>query len=143
MGKPRWRRLTEDALPSAKSVFQFAGQGTVAKATHAGLPWLHLIRGKCPRAHVWPFDGWQVPPGASVLAEVHPRLWKGSYAVDGLAPAQQNAFSVARWLRDADIDGRIAAAFCPALPPAVAATGQVEGWILGAEFDPIPSLQRR
>ena len=143
MGVPRWRRLTDDAVPSAKSVFQFAGQGTVAKATHAGLPWLHHIRRKCPGAHFWPFDGWQMPPGASVLAEVHPRLWKGSYAVDGLTPAQQNAFTVASWLRDADMDGRLTAALCPALPPAVAATGQVEGWILGVELDPTLRRQSR
>ncbi len=136
MGTPRWRRLTEDAVPSAKSVFQFDGQGTVAKTSHAGLPWLHRIRSNCPNAHFWPFDGWQTPPGASVLAEVHPRLWKGRHAANGLAPAQKNAFTVASWLRDADMDGRIAAAFCPDLPPAVAATAQVEGWILGAQFDP-------
>ncbi|MEQ9258619.1 MAG: hypothetical protein RIG84_05940 [Roseovarius sp.] len=143
VGNPRWRRLTEDAQPSAKSVFQFEGQGAIAKATHAGLPWLQHIRRACPGAHFWPFDGWQVPDGASVLAEVHPRLWKGSYEVDGLTPAQQNAFTVASWLRDADMDGRIAAALCPALPPAVAAIGQVEGWILGAEFDPTLLRQSR
>lgn len=135
MGATRWRRLTENAVPSAKSVFQFEGQGAIAKATHAGLPWLHHIRGKCPRAHFWPFDGWQVSPGTSVLAEVHPRLWKGLYETEGLTPAQQNAFAVASWLRDADMDGRMGAALGPALPPAIAATGQVEGWILGAECD--------
>ncbi len=135
MGATRWRRLTEDAVPSAKSVFQFEGQGAIAKATHAGLPWLHYIRGICPHVHFWPFDGWQVSPGTSVLAEVHPRLWKGLYEAEGLTPAQQNAFAVASWLRDADMDGRMGAALCPALAPAVAATGQVEGWILGAECD--------
>ena len=136
MGATRWRRLTEEVVPSAKSVFQFEGQGATAKATHAGLPWLHHIRGKCPRAHFWPFDGWQVSPGTSVLTEVHPRMWRGEYEAAGLSPAQRNAFTVASWLRDADMEGRIAAALRPALPPAISATAQVEGWILGAECDP-------
>jgi hypothetical protein len=43
-GNPRWRRLTEVRTKSAKSVFHFDVQGTVAKSTHAGLPWLRYIR---------------------------------------------------------------------------------------------------
>jgi hypothetical protein len=57
----RWRRLTEERSGSAKSVFHFDVQGSVAKSTHAGIPWLRFIRqplGK--RVHFWPFDGWDV-----------------------------------------------------------------------------------
>jgi hypothetical protein len=40
MGNSRWRRLTEERAGSAKSVFHFDVQGSVAKSTHAGIPWL-------------------------------------------------------------------------------------------------------
>ena len=43
-GNPRWRRLTELRARTAKSVFHFDVQGSVAKSTHAGIPWLRYIR---------------------------------------------------------------------------------------------------
>jgi hypothetical protein len=42
MGNSRWRRLTEERAGSAKSVFHFDVQGSVAKSTHAGIPWLFV-----------------------------------------------------------------------------------------------------
>ena len=39
-GDSRWRRLTELRSRGAKSVFHFDVQGSVAKSTHAVLPWL-------------------------------------------------------------------------------------------------------
>jgi len=42
-GNARWRRLTEERC-RAKSVFHFDVQGSVAKSTHAGLPWLRFLR---------------------------------------------------------------------------------------------------
>ncbi len=39
-GNSRWRRLTEIRAGAAKSVFHFDVPGSVAKSTHAGLPWL-------------------------------------------------------------------------------------------------------
>ncbi len=44
MGGPLWRRLSEERSGSAKSVFHFNVPGSVAKSTHAGLPWLRFIR---------------------------------------------------------------------------------------------------
>ena len=44
MGNARWRRLTEDRAGGAKSVFHFDVQGSVAKSTHAGIPWLRFMR---------------------------------------------------------------------------------------------------
>jgi hypothetical protein len=40
MGNTRWRRLTEERAGGAKSVFHFDVQGSVAKSTHSGIPWL-------------------------------------------------------------------------------------------------------
>jgi hypothetical protein len=43
MGNPRWMRLTDERCRAARSVFQFEGQGKVAAATHAGLPWTRKL----------------------------------------------------------------------------------------------------
>ena len=70
MGRPQWKRLTDKRCMAARSVFQFEGQGKVAAATHAGLPWvLHLKRQMGERLHVWPMDGWDIPQGASVVTQ--------------------------------------------------------------------------
>jgi hypothetical protein len=54
----------------------FDVQGSVAKSTHAGLPWLRHLRRECKRSvHFWPFDGWGIPEGSSVVAEIYPSLW--------------------------------------------------------------------
>ena len=74
MGNTRWRRLTEERAGGAKSVFHFDVQGSVAKSTHAGIPWLRFIRQRLgERVHFWPFDGWEIPAGRSAVAEVYPR----------------------------------------------------------------------
>jgi len=62
MGNARWRRLTEERAGGAKSVFHFDVPGSVAKSTHAGIPWLRFIRTRLgSRVHFWPFDGWEIP----------------------------------------------------------------------------------
>ena len=72
-GEASWLRVTERWTPTAKSVFLFDVQGSVAKSTFAGLPWLLYLRSWCKRPiHFWPFDGWEVPEGKSVVAEVYP-----------------------------------------------------------------------
>ena len=79
-GNARWRRLTELRAGAAKSVFHFDVQGSVAKSTHAGLPWLRYIRRQAAdRVQFWPFDGWVVPPGRSCVVEVYPSLWSRSF----------------------------------------------------------------
>ena len=79
-GGRRWRRLTVVRAGGAKSVFHFDMQGSVAKSTHAGLPWLRYLRRQtADQLHFWPFDGWSVPAGRSVVAEVYPSLWSRSF----------------------------------------------------------------
>jgi hypothetical protein len=102
---PRWRRLTEVRSGSAKSVFHFDVQGSVAKSTHAGIPWLRFIRQRlADRVHFWPFDGWDIPAGRSAIAEVYPRLWSRSFAPENRTSDQHDAYSIAAWLRRADHD---------------------------------------
>lgn len=104
-GDSRWRRLAEQRC-RAKSVFHFDVQGSVAKSTHAGIPWLRYLRRQLgSRVHFWPFDGWDILPGRSVVAEVYPALWKHAYPSQGLTPDQHDAYAVASWLRDADRSG--------------------------------------
>lgn len=135
-GQPRWRRLTEEATGSAKSVFHFDVPGSVAKSTHAGIPWLRQIREARPKLHFWPFDGWMPEPGASVIAEVYPRLWNSEYPNEGRTGDQHDAYAIARWLQEADRAGSLLGAFEPPGPASVATTGQVEGWILGTKWPP-------
>ena len=131
-GSARWRRMTEERAGSAKSVFHFDVPGAVAKSTHAGLPWLRFLRKKLgARIHFWPFDGWAIPPGRSVIAEVYPALWNRGFRRENRTPDQHDAYAVAAWLRQADSDGRLIDFFKPSLTPAERALAQVEGWILG------------
>jgi putative restriction endonuclease len=131
-GKTTWRRLTERRAGAAKSVFHFGVQGEVATSTHAGLPWLGRIRAQLDsRVHMWPFDGWGVPQGMSVIAEVYPSLWRRSYPVTGINEHQRDAYVIAAWLRDTDRDGRLISEFEPPLTVLEQEQAAVEGWILG------------
>jgi hypothetical protein len=138
-GNARWRRLTEERVGNAKSVFHFDVQGSVAKATHAGIPWLRFIRQRLgARAHFWPFDGWDIPVGRSTIAEVYPALWSRSFAREARTSDQHDAYCIAAWLSLADRDGDLAAFLKPDMTPPERTVAQVEGWILG-----VPGLIRR
>ena len=132
MGNSRWRRLTEERAGGAKSVFHFDVQGSVAKSTHAGIPWLRYIRRQLgPRVHFWPFDGWDIPAGRSAIAEVYPSLWRRRFALEGRTGDQHDAFCIAAWLARAERHGTLAGFLKPNLLPAERAVAEVEGWILG------------
>lgn len=131
-GNARWRRLTEVRAGRAKSVFHFDVQGSVAKSTHAGLPWLRYLRRQLrERVHFWPFDGWEIPAKRSVVAEVYPALWKRNFLRDGRTDHQQDAFSIAEWMRRADLDGSLPEYFAPPLLLNERIVAEIEGWILG------------
>ena len=131
-GNSRWRRLTEERAGSAKLVFHFDVQGSVAKSTHAGIPWLRFIRQRLgSRVHFWPFDGWDIPAGRSAIAEVYPALWSRGFARENRTGDQHDAFSIAARLSRADRDGSLAAFLKPDLTPPERTVAQVEGWILG------------
>jgi hypothetical protein len=129
-GNSRWRRLA-DIRSRAKSVFHFDVQGSVAKSSHAGLPWLRYLRRQLgDRVHFWPFDGWSPPPGRSVIAEVYPALWNRAFPTEGRNAHQQDAYSIARWMEQSDAAG-MSAYFEPNLCPADRRVAELEGWILG------------
>ncbi|MCS6897730.1 MAG: hypothetical protein NZM29_07115, partial [Nitrospira sp.] len=131
-GHPRWLRLTEQRARTAKSVFRFDVHGSVAKSTHAGLPWLLMIRRQMGRhVHFWPFDGWEIPAGLSVMVEVYPSLWRREMPMEGRTPDQHDAYTVVAWMRKADYEGSLADFFSPALTPNERKQASIEGWILG------------
>lgn len=134
-GKINEFRLTDRQAKGTQSVFKFDGQGTVGKSSHAGIPWLHLLRRQrelSGRLHFWPFDGFEVPAGRSVVAEVWPTLFRRMYpCVDGRTKDQHDAFCVAKWLQEADSHGTIGRYLAPAVPAGSSATISREGWILG------------
>ena len=132
-GSSKWRRLTDGRAPGAKSVFHFDAPGSVAKSTHAGLPWLRAIRQRLgAQVHFWPFDGWSVPEGLSAVVEAYPALHNRLYPLEGRTSHQHDAFSVAAWMADMDRSGRLDRFFRPELTEAEREVAGVEGWIFGA-----------
>lgn len=135
-GNARWRRLTERRAGAAKSVFHFDVQGSVAKSTHAGIPWLRSIRRKVgERVHFWPFDGWHVPVWRSAIVEVYPALWSRGFPTANRTGDQHDAFAIAATMARADRDGTLQAWLRPNLTEEDKAIALVEGWILGVHGD--------
>jgi hypothetical protein len=132
MGENTWLRLTERWTATAKSVFLFDVQGSVAKSTFAGLPWLLYLRNWCKRPiHFWPFDGWEVPQGKSVVAEVYPALWMRRFPREGRDGDEHAAYAAAAWLQRADGSGSLNGFFSPSLTAEELGIARIEGWILG------------
>ncbi len=133
-GESHELRLCEQWTAGAKSVFQFDVQGSVAKSTHAGLPWLlwlKSMRAGKGHLHFWPFDGFEVPTGKSVVAEVYPSLFRRRYQKNGRTPDEHDAWAVAAWLQDMDRRGILDRYFVPPLNLAEQRQTALEGWILG------------
>jgi hypothetical protein len=131
MGSSRWRRLVDERA-GAKSVFHFDVPGSVAKSTHAGIPWLRFLRmGLGASVHFWPFDGWTIPPACSVIVESYPSLWNRAVRSEARTPDQHDAYCIAISLERANRDGTLVHYFAPELTPAERAIAEVEGWILG------------
>ncbi len=130
-GSSRWRRIAEERC-RAKSVFHFDVQDSVAKATHAGIPWLRYLRQQLgPYLHCWPFDGWSPPAGRSVIAEVYPALWSRALPREARNSHQHDAYSIVRWMQQNDALNLLPVFFNPELGSHERAVAGVEGWILG------------
>lgn len=131
-GDSRWRRVTEVRAGGAKSVFHFDVPGSVAKSSHAGIPWLRYLRRKRGEAvHFWPFDGWALDNRKHTIAEVYPTLWRHLYPRENRVSDQQDAYVVCRWLAEADRTNTLSSYCNPQLTPEERSVCQFEGWILG------------
>ena len=125
-------RLCERWTSSAKCVFQFDMQGSVAKSSHAGIPWLKQIRETVDeRVHFWPYDGWTPSAGKAVIAEVYPSIFRNRYPREGRTADEQDAYAVARWLAETAARGALARYFEPPLTLPERIVADREGWILG------------
>jgi len=132
LGDTRWRRLTEKRAGTAKSVFHFDVQGSVAKSTHAGIPWLRFLRRSLgAKVHFWPFDGWNISAGRSAVVEVYPALWSRAVPRSERTQDQHGAYCVATWLADADLYGKLYEYLNPKLSESEQTRARFEGWILG------------
>jgi hypothetical protein len=131
-GDPTELRLCEKWTATAKSAFLFDVQGSVAKSTHAGLPWLLWLRQATgTNVHFWPFDGFEVPAGRSVIVEAYPAHYKRRYRNMGRSPDEHDAWSIAAWLQEADRRGVLDSYFSPPLTLPEQKQARLEGWILG------------
>ena len=131
-----WKRLTDRHASGASSVFDFwAGARNVATQTHAGLPWLLKIREELAGAnvHFWPFDGWRVPTGHSVIVEVYPSLWNSRFPCETaeMDSHRRDAYSVARWMWEHDRHDLLRQYFEFFMPKGDKSRAQTEGWIFG------------
>ncbi len=130
-GDPDEHRLTGRWSAFPRSVFHFDIQDSPAKATHAGLPWIDYLRRAGDRAHFWPFDGFDVPAGRSVVAEVRAARLRDRYVKEGLDKLDHDAFAICSWLQERDQLGLLNPYFHPPLSPAEQERARLEGWILG------------
>ena len=124
-------RITENWTSSAKSVFQFDVQGSVAKSTHAGLPFVYRLRKALPHVHFWPYDGWEISPGTSVFTEIYPSIFRNRYPRETRTVDQQDAYSVCRWLHEMDQSEQLRTFFNPPIDTPTKMCAAKEGWILG------------
>ena len=134
-GDPSELRLCEKWTSGAKSVFRFDFNGSVAHSTRAGIPWLRCLR-RSPcmrdRVHWWPFDGFDVPDGKSVVAEVYPSLFRNRYPCEARTADEQDAYATAKWLAEMDERLLLPRYFHPPLTPQQSDRARrLEGWILG------------
>ena len=131
-GDPKWLRITETHAPGTQSVFKFDVQGSVAKSTHAGIPWLRNLRIELgSTVHFWPFDGWTPSDGCNVIAEIYPALFRRRYPINDRISHQQDAYATCRWLQDMDRLDYLPRFFDPPLTPNERTIAGFEGWILG------------
>ncbi|MGD0277268.1 MAG: hypothetical protein ABSB79_14650, partial [Syntrophales bacterium] len=76
-------------------------------------------------------DGWEIPVKRSAVVEVYPSLWSRNFAREGRSNDQHDAYSVAAWLRQSDLESILTGFLDPRLMPAEQSVAQIEGWILG------------
>ncbi|MCQ8180526.1 hypothetical protein NP603_05370 [Methylomonas sp. SURF-1] len=113
-------------------MFHFDVQGSVAKSTHAGIPWLRYLRRELGESvHFWPFDGWFIQTGQSAIVEAYPSLYKQQFPLENRTGDQHDAYSIAAWMRQKDRSGQLSSYLSPELPGNIKGIAGVEGWILG------------
>lgn len=128
-----WNRLTE-IRAGARSPLHSPAGSPLWESTCAGIRWLADFRRRVsPKVLCWPFDGWTVIEGRSVIVETYPALWMEHYPARGRNPHQHAAYVSAAWMRQADANGSLWPYFHPELSEAERSQAKVEGWMLGVK----------
>jgi hypothetical protein len=131
-GAPDEYRLAGRWTAAPRGVFSWGlHQDSPAKAAHAGIPWLAYLRRAGEKVHMWPFDGWEVPEGKSVVAEVRPARFVHRYPHEELSQEDLEARATALWLQERDRLDLLTPYFTPPLSEAEKERATLEGWILG------------
>ena len=107
----------------------------MAKATHAGIPWILFLRKELGgKVHFWPFDGFAIPEGKSAMVEIHPSLVRKRYPVPaGFTEYERDAYGAARWLQEIDRQEQLSRYLLPHLTDEEQLTVFLEGRILGVD----------
>ena len=132
-------RLRSTANTRPFSVWQLLGAGAVGSQTLTGIPVLQHLRthpSLADRVRVWPFEtGFTADPcggrrDAVVLAEVWPSAVSCDHLTESVKDARQ-VRALAEHFLAADAAGVLAAAFAPAIEPALLREIVTEeGWVL-------------
>ena len=148
------KRVTEGRAPSAKSVFQLSGAGSVGSQVLMGVPWVQYLQrrlgshGLDSQCLVWPFDTRLTKRpkkgGAGVVVlEIYPSLIekeideyvksdKGKGEIKDRAQVRLNSLVFARL----DQEGRLGNLFRPHVSKADRkGVEEEEGWIFGVGFE--------
>ncbi|MDX2102169.1 MAG: cobalamin biosynthesis protein CbiG, partial [Alphaproteobacteria bacterium] len=124
------RRLVEERMPTAQSVWKLYTTGSVGSQALTGMARLLALKDYFGNnLSVWPFEtSWSAGTTPVVVAEMYPSLHPAE-VLPGLPRDAGQAVAMARWLIDADpavFQGE------PGLQPAEdAAVRREEGWVLG------------
>jgi hypothetical protein len=81
--------------------------------------------------HFWPYQGWSIPEGKSVIVETYPSIFRNRYTRDDRTVDQQDAYATARWLKEMDHRSYLGRYFKPPLTSEERKRCDLEGWILG------------
>ena len=82
--------------------------------------------------HFWPFDGFEVPAGHSVVAEVRPGAAAPPLPRGGAERSRSHdAYAICAWLQERDRLGLLRPYFTPPLSEPERERARLEGWILG------------
>lgn len=142
---PPERRLVEEHVPNAKTVWQLAYAGSVGSQILVGLPAVKALQARfADRSAIWPFEtGLSVPEARVVFAEIYPSLLtkpiKAQRKNDEIMDAAQVRVTAGAYHR-LDRSGGLAALFEGAPGLSTDEREQVEreeAWILGAGHEAV------
>lgn len=128
-GMAGWR-IADRWAPGTQDPLGVRTYRPVAHSTFKGILQLGRLRALAP-FHLWPFDGWDPPAGASVVAEGFPLLVRRRVEATAVGRDERDAEALAAFFWSRAKAGLLDDYLHPPLTQAEGATARREGWILG------------